>query len=184
MSNGSGWYKDADRTYYADQHGRPMVVKAKGYQYHSPEMNIPTYPEVLDGRYKSSSAAPTAIRLVGSEHSGRGHVDHPASKPSVLGVSRPGISTDVYRDAKAQFAAAGPSTSAYDRDYHDYKARGQLDAATGKSYTSWKSSSYVQPTQEEKRYHPDAWGGRPLQTQEWHQEGSRRASDAARAAQA
>ncbi|KAI1408103.1 hypothetical protein F5Y13DRAFT_194695 [Hypoxylon sp. FL1857] len=204
MSKRSGWYEDPDRTYYADEHGRPIVVKAKGYQYNSPEMNIPTYPTVVRGDYKPSSDAPSsypprsqpsaaASRFSdrntpyfgpGSEHSGRGHVDHPASKPSVSGVSRPGISTDVYRDAKAQFSAAGPSTSAYDQQYYAYKAQGDVDVATGRRYETWKKDTYVQPTNEDKRNHPEAWGGRPLQTREWHQEGSQRAGEAVRQAQA
>ncbi|KAI0469379.1 hypothetical protein F4859DRAFT_516311 [Xylaria cf. heliscus] len=203
MSDESGWEEDDDRTYYTDRYGRPIVVKAAGYQYHSPDLNMTTYPEVLEGRYKSSSDAPNSYPPrnrpgaassrfrdhnipyfgPGSEHSGRGHVDYPASKPSVSGVSRPGISTDVYRDAKSQFSAAGPSTSAYDKDYHAYKYQGKLDADTGKSYENWKKNR-VSPTRDQKRDHPEDWGGKPLQTREWHQEGSRRAGDAAHEAQA
>ncbi|KAI1773939.1 hypothetical protein F4818DRAFT_86766 [Hypoxylon cercidicola] len=204
MANRSGWYEDAERTYYADEYGRPIVVKAKGYQYHSPDMNIPTYQEVVGGYYKPFSGAPSSYppssqpssstsRYTdrntpyfgpGSEHSGRGHVDHPASKPSVCGYSRPGISTDVYRDKKAQFAAPGPSFSAYDQQYGRYKTLGDEDAEAGGLYVDWKRGTAREPTKEERRDHPELYGGRPLGTSEWHQEGARRASEAARASQA
>ncbi|KAI0537929.1 hypothetical protein GGR58DRAFT_323879 [Xylaria digitata] len=204
MSQKSGWYQNEDRTYYMDEHGRPIVVKPKSFHYNSPGMDIPTYPEVASGKYRSSFGAPSSYPPrsqpgpatsrfsdrnmprfgSGSEHSARGHVDHPASKPSVSGFSRPGISTDVYRDMKAQFAAAGPSNSPYDKDHHAYKALGDADATTGQRYNDWKRTTYVPPTTEEMRNHPEALGGKPLQTQGWHREGSRRASEAARAAQA
>ncbi|KAI1124458.1 hypothetical protein F5Y10DRAFT_285017 [Nemania abortiva] len=204
MSDGTTWYTDNNRTYCLDEHGRPIVIKAAGYHYHSPEMNIPTYAEVANGQYRSSYMAPnsypprnlpsaTTSRFSdrnipyfgpGSQHSGRGHVDHPASKPSVSGVSRPGISTDVYRDTKAQFSAAGPSSSAYNQDHDAYKTQGSKDASIGKNYGTWKRSSYVGPTEEEKTSHPEVWGGKPLQTQEWHQQGSQLASEAVREAQA
>ncbi|KAI0424127.1 hypothetical protein F5Y09DRAFT_348030 [Xylaria sp. FL1042] len=198
------WYEDADRTYFVDGLGRPIVIKPKAYHYHSPEMNIPTYPEVAGGFYKPfvtrpssypprSSPSPASSRYSdrntpyfgpGSDHSARGHVDHPASTPSVFGFSRPGISTDIYRDTKGQFSGPGPSASPYNEQYHSYKHQADVDAATGKSYKAWKKETYVQPTEEEKLEHPELWGGSPLQTQEWHQEGSRRAGKAAREAKA
>ncbi|KAI1421801.1 hypothetical protein F5Y12DRAFT_669412 [Xylaria sp. FL1777] len=204
MSGKSGWYEDEDRTYYADRHGRPIVVKGKGYHYHCPDIGISTYPEVLSGAFKPSNGAPSSYpprsqphvlssrftdRHIpyfgpGSEHSDRANVDHPASRNSVHGYSRPGISTDVYRDAKSQFAAAGPSISSYDKEYYGYKRKEIAAAEAGRAYRSWRQATHRYPTLEEKQASPANWGGSPMQTQEWHREASRRADEVVRAAQA
>lgn len=63
MSTRSGWIAGAERTYYGDELGRPVVVRAKGFHYHSPDMFTPTYPGVLQGHYKPWDGAPSSYPL-------------------------------------------------------------------------------------------------------------------------
>jgi hypothetical protein len=100
-------------------------------------------------------------------HSGRGDVDFPASKHSVAGISRDGISTDVYRDAKADWGQGGPTTSAYDRQHFEYKSQEEVAGKIGQSYKAWNK--------ERRDKHIPV-------TQEIHQEGSIRAREAYEAA--
>ncbi|KAI0469748.1 hypothetical protein GGR56DRAFT_242058 [Xylariaceae sp. FL0804] len=202
----SGWYEDQERTYYADSNGRPIVVKQNPFNYHSPATGIPIYPQVVRGDFKpstdtaSSSSYPPRSRRPspssrfsdhntpyfgpGSVHSGRGHVDHPASTPSVSGYSRPNISTDVYRDAKGEFYRAGPSKSPYDQRYHQYKANQDEALQLSKEYATWKEPNRLGVPPHERDAHPEMYGGRPLATKEWHDEGGRRAREVAKASHA
>ncbi|KAI0007426.1 hypothetical protein F4779DRAFT_643145 [Xylariaceae sp. FL0662B] len=206
MSTQSGWRHDAKgRAYFVDEDGRHIAVRPEGYKHGSNSVGGSTRPEVVEGHYKpfpgSANTYPprdqpdyTFQSLTdhnrphfgpGSQHSGRGNVDHPAARHEVAGVSRQGLSTDVYRDAKAGWGSAGPSTSEYDRRYKDYKARDRDNAAAASDYKPWKKNyKDNKPTEEAIADNRHVFGGTPKYTREWHQVGAQKATSAAQASAA
>ncbi|RSL83834.1 hypothetical protein CEP51_004240 [Fusarium floridanum] len=150
-----------------------------------------TVPAVISQNYQPYDQGPNSwpgIALPGYEH--QKHAGH--NEPHFGGGSQqscyavvdyPAANHDVYRDAKNKWGCAGPPDSKYNKDYEKYKKKAQAEANEADDAYKKHANTARRHASGDVKQDSDTLGGKPVETQAWHNEAATLADAAAQACQ-